>query len=71
MWQASGDGSRLPGFNKHAVDTSIFPGTTENLISWFNCLAKSPEMELREEVATLSTRLSAVESILKKAGMME
>ena len=36
MWQASANGSILPGFGNHAVDTNIFPGTLADLHAWFN-----------------------------------
>lgn len=38
LWQATGDGLRLPGFGKHAVDVNVFPGTLEEAFEWFGCV---------------------------------
>ena len=36
LWQCSGGGNVLPGFGKHGVDISIFPGSLDELKDWLN-----------------------------------
>ena len=36
LWQCSGGGNVLPGFGKHGVDISVFPGSLDELKKWLN-----------------------------------
>lgn len=50
LWQATGDGVKLPGFGNHAVDINVFPGTLEEAREWFNSTNQG-EIPVTEEKA--------------------
>lgn len=48
LWQCSGDGVRLEGFGRHAVDVNVFPGTLDELKAWMG-IEEPPAAEPQPE----------------------